>query len=245
MVMEERLLWKRVVLKLSGELLAGGAQVGIDLDVIGRLADDIISVVEMDVEIGVVIGGGNLFRGSWLEPHGSGRVTGDHMGMMATVMNALAMREALCARGLRCKALSGLAVPIVCETFTQHKAISYLSKDKVVLFCGGIGSPFFTTDTTAALRAVEMDAKAIIKATDVDGVYSADPKSVPDARRHSRLSFDEAINLNLKILDTAAFSLARDAGIPIVVYSMKEENALEKVLRGAGRATIVSKEGEG
>jgi len=239
--MSGKVLWKRVILKLSGELIAGTAPVGIDLDVISQIADDIVSVIALDVEIGVVVGGGNLFRGTWIEKHGADRVTGDHMGMLATIMNALAIREALKVRGVQCRVLSGLSIPVVCETFTQNKALTYLAENKVVLFCGGIGSPFFTTDTTAALRAAEMNAEAILKATDVDGVYSEDPKQVATAHRHNRLTFAEAIGRNLRILDITAFALARDTNIPIVVYYMKEDNALKKVLKGLGNATIIER----
>ncbi|TBW38481.1 UMP kinase [Siculibacillus lacustris] len=238
--MGETLAWKRVILKLSGEALAGGAPFGIDPEVVGRIADDIVAATALGAEIGIVIGGGNLFRGAWLASRGTDRVTGDHMGMMATIMNALAMREALAARGLAARVLSGLAVPTVCDTFTQRDALAAFARDRVVLFAGGLGVPFLTTDTTAAMRASEMRCDAVLKATNVDGVYTADPKKDPTATRFDRLTFDEAIRRDLKVLDTAAFALARDNGIPIIVFSLQEPGALVGVLEGVGRATVVA-----
>ena len=238
--MTSTLRWKRVVLKLSGEALAGGAAMGIDPEVVGRIADDIVAAHALGAEIGVVIGGGNLFRGAWLQKQGTDRVVGDHMGMLATVMNALAMREALAARGLKAAALSGLAVPEVCDSFTQRDARARLATDRVVLFPGGTGCPFFTTDTTAALRAAELGADAVLKATNVDGVYTADPKKDPTATRYDRLTYDEAIARNLKVMDTAAFALARDNAIPIIVFSADQPGALVEILTGTGPGTVVS-----
>lgn len=234
------LRWKRVLVKLSGEALAGGQGMGIDPEVVGRIADELAAAVRLGAEIGVVIGGGNLFRGAWLQKQGTDRVTGDHMGMLATVMNALAMGEALRARGVNASALSGLPVPTVCDTFTQRDAKERLARDRLVLFPGGTGCPFFTTDTTAALRAAEMGCDAILKATNVDGVYTDDPKKDPSARRYDSLRFEEAIAKNLKVLDTAAFALARDNAIPIIVFSLQEAGALIDVLTGQGRATVVA-----
>ena len=238
--MSEKLAWKRVLLKLSGEALAGDQPLGIDTDIVGRIADEIVAARAIGAEIGVVIGGGNLFRGAWLEKQGTDRVTGDHMGMMATVMNALAMREALRARGLDAAVYSGLPMPTVCDTFTQRDAAKSFATDGVVLFAGGLGTPFLTTDTTAAMRASEMRCSAILKATNVDGIYTADPKKDPTATRFDRLTFDEAIRRDLKVLDTAAFALARDNGIPIIVFSAQEPGALIDVLRSSGRATVVA-----
>ncbi|MDK9697697.1 MAG: UMP kinase [Siculibacillus sp.] len=238
--MSEKLAWKRVLLKLSGEALAGGEPLGIDAAVVGRIAGEIAAAHALGAEIGVVIGGGNLFRGAWLEKQGTDRVTGDHMGMMATVMNALAMREALRARGVEARVLSGLPMPTVAETFTQRGASEAFARDRVVLFAGGLGTPFLTTDTTAAMRASEMRCDAILKATNVDGVYTADPKKDPNATRFDRLTFDEAIRRDLKVLDTAAFALARDNGIPIIVFSAQEPGALIDVLKGTAAATVVA-----
>ncbi len=235
-----KLAWKRVLLKLSGEALAGDAPLGIDAGVVGAIADDIVAAHALGAEIGIVIGGGNLFRGAWLQKQGTDRVSGDHMGMMATVMNAVAMREALRARGLEVQIFSGLPMPTVADTFTQRDAAKAFSRDRVVLFAGGIGSPFLTTDTTAAMRASEMRCDAILKATNVDGIYTADPKKDPTATRYDRLTFDEAIRRDLKVLDTAAFALARDNGIPIIVFAMRESGALIGVLEGTGRATVVA-----
>ena len=234
------LAWKRVLLKLSGEALAGDQPLGIDAAVVGRVADDIVAARALGAEIGIVIGGGNLFRGAWLEKQGTDRVSGDHMGMMATVMNAIAMREALRARGIDAPVFSGLPMPTVCDGFTQRDALRALAEKGVALFAGGLGSPFLTTDTTAAMRASEMRCDAILKATNVDGIYTADPKKDPAATRFDRLSFDEAIRRDLKVLDTAAFALARDNAIPIIVFSLKEPGALIEVLKGSGRATVVA-----
>lgn len=234
------LAWKRVLLKLSGEALAGDAPLGIDSSIVGAIADDIVAAHALGAEIGIVIGGGNLFRGAWLQKQGTDRVSGDHMGMMATVMNAIAMREALRARGLEVQIFSGLPMPTVADTFTQRDALKAFSRDRVVLFAGGIGSPFLTTDTTAAMRASEMRCDAILKATNVDGIYTADPKKDPSATRYDRLTFDEAIRRDLKVLDTAAFALARDNAIPIIVFAMREGGALIDVLKGTGRATVVA-----
>ncbi len=234
------LAWKRVLLKLSGEALAGDAPLGIDAGIVGAIADDIVAAHALGAEIGIVIGGGNLFRGAWLEKQGTDRVSGDHMGMMATVMNAIAMREALRARGLEAQIFSGLPMPTVADTFTQRDALKAFSRDSVVLFAGGIGSPFLTTDTTAAMRASEMRCDAVLKATNVDGIYTADPKKDPSATRFDRLTFDEAIRRDLKVLDTAAFALARDNAIPIIVFAMREPGALIDVLKGTGRATVVA-----
>ena len=236
------LRWKRVLIKLSGEGLAGEAGFGIDTTIVGRLADDLIAARALGAEIGIVIGGGNLFRGAWLEARGTDRVTGDHMGMMATVMNALALHEVLAARGARAEVLSGLPLPTVCDSFSQRGGLAAFNRDGLVIFAGGTGCPFFTTDTTAALRAAEMKCDAILKATNVDGVYTADPRKDPDAVRFDKLSFAEAISRDLKVLDTSAFALARDNGIPIIVFSMAEEGALQSVLSGAGHATVVSDE---
>ena len=238
--MSGKLAWKRVLLKLSGEALAGGEPLGIDSAIVGRIADEIAAVHAIGAEIGVVIGGGNLFRGAWLEKQGTDRVTGDHMGMMATVMNALAMREALGARGIEARVFTGLAMPTVADGFTQRDALAAFARDRVVLFAGGLGTPFLTTDTTAAMRASEMRCDAILKATNVDGVYTADPKKDPTATRFDRLTFDEAIRRDLKVLDTAAFALARDNGIPIIVFSAQEPGALIDVLKGEAVATVVA-----
>jgi uridylate kinase len=234
------LRWKRVLVKLSGEGLAGAGGFGIEPGIVGRLADDLIAARALGVEIGVVIGGGNLFRGSWLAAGGFDRVTGDHMGMMATIMNGLAVREALKARGLKASVLSGLPIPTVCDTFTQRGADAHMTADGVVIFAGGGGSPFFSTDTTAALRACELKCDAILKATNVDGVYSADPRKDPSAERFDELTFDEAIGRDLRVLDTAAFALARDNKIPLIVFSIQEPGALVSVLGGGGRFTLVT-----
>jgi uridylate kinase len=234
------LRFKRVLVKLSGEALGGAAGFGIDAEIVARLADDLVAAHKLGVEIGIVIGGGNLFKGAWLAAGGLDRVTGDHMGIMATVMNGLAMREALAARGIAAPVLSGTPMPTICETFTQRNGLAALADGGVAIFAGGIGSPFLTTDTTAAMRAAEMSCDVIMKATNVDGIYSADPRKEPSAARFDQLSFDEAISRNLKVLDTAAFALARDNHIPFMVFSIKEPGSLVSVLTGEGRSTIVT-----
>lgn len=235
------LVWRRVMLKLSGEALAGPAGFGIDTDTVGRYADDIVTAVGLGATVGVVVGGGNLFRGAWMQKNGTDRVVGDHLGMMATIMNALVVGEAIKARGVPAKVLSALAVPEVAETFTQRGALAAMDAPGVVIFAGGIGVPFLTTDTTAAMRAAEMRCDAILKATNVDGVYTADPKKDPTATRYERLSYDEAISKGLAVMDTAAFALARDNEIPVIVFAVQTPGAIVEVLKGTGRATVVSR----
>jgi uridylate kinase len=235
-----QLRWKRVLIKLSGEGLAGSAGFGIDPAVVGRLADELVIARQLGVTIGLVIGGGNLFKGAWLAAGGLDRVTGDHMGIMATVMNGLAMREALAARGVAAPVLSGTPMPTICETFTQRGGLKHLAENGFAIFAGGIGSPFLTTDTTAAMRAAEMSCEVILKVTNVDGIYSADPRKDASAERFDKLTFDEAISRDLKVLDTAAFALARDNKIPIIVFSIQEPGALVSVLSGTGRSTLVT-----
>lgn len=233
--------WKRIVLKLSGEALGGEAGYGIDPVTVGRIAGEIGECTALGAEVGVVVGGGNLFRGAWLEKEGTDRVVGDHMGMLATVMNGLAIGEALRARGVASKVLSAMPLPEIAETFTQRAGLEAMASAGVTIFVGGTGCPFFTTDTTAVLRAAEMRADAVVKATQVDGVYSADPKKDPTATRYERLSFDEAIAKGLAVMDTAAFALARDNAIPVIVFDVHQKGALVDVIRGKGRATVVTR----
>ncbi|TAN07304.1 MAG: UMP kinase [Rhodanobacteraceae bacterium] len=237
--MATKLKYKRIVLKLSGEALMGSASYGIDPVVISRMADEILEVRAAGVEIGVVIGGGNIFRGAGLAEAGMDRVTGDHMGMLATVMNALAMQDALEKRGGFARVMSAIQIHDVCEDFIRRRAIRHLEKGRIVLFAGGIGNPFFTTDSAAALRAIEVGADLLLKATKVDGVYSEDPKQRKDAQRFEHVSYVEVIARNLKVMDTAAIALCRDHGLPLRIYDMTCAGNLMRILHGESVGTLV------
>lgn len=237
--MADAIRYRRIILKLSGESLMGSRGFGIDPDFVDRISGEIADAVELGAEIGLVIGGGNIFRGVSVAAEGGDRVAGDHMGMLATVINCLALHGGLTRRGVAATVFSALPVPSVCETFSQRAAMQAMSEGRVVLFAGGTGNPFFTTDSGAALRAAEMQCDAIFKGTQVDGVYSADPKKHPDAERFDRLSHSDAIEKGLAVMDMAAFALARDNAIPIIVFSIHEVGGFVDVLRGQGRATIV------
>ncbi|MCY0146720.1 UMP kinase [Hoeflea sp. G2-23] len=237
--MTSKPLFKRVLLKASGEALMGEQGFGIDVAVVDRIADDIAEVRAMGVEVGVVVGGGNIFRGVAVASKGGDRVTGDHMGMLATVINALALATSLRKLGIDTEVLSAISMPEICQSFSQRAALHHLQKGRVVIFAGGTGNPFFTTDSAAALRAAEMGAEAILKGTQVDGIYSADPKKVPDATRFDSLTHDEVLNKGLAVMDVAAVALARENRIPIVVFSIHEAGAFAKIMTGGGRATIV------
>jgi len=232
--------YRRVLLKASGEALMGDQHFGIDVSVVDRIASDIAEARAMGVEVGVVIGGGNIFRGVAVASKGGDRVTGDHMGMLATVINSLALRTSLVKLGVEAVVLSAIAMPEICETFSQRQATKYMDEGKVVIFAGGTGNPFFTTDSAAALRAAEIGADALFKGTQVDGVYSADPKLVPDAVRFDRITHAEVINRGLSIMDTAAIALARENHIPIIVYSIHEQGGFGRILNGRGRCTVVA-----
>ncbi|WP_417412923.1 UMP kinase [Hoeflea sp.] len=237
--MSSQPLFKRVLLKASGEALMGGQGFGIDVAVVDRIAADIAEVRGMGVEVGVVVGGGNIFRGVAVASKGGDRVTGDHMGMLATVINALALATSLRKLGIDTEVLSAISMPEICQSFSQRAALHHLEKGRVVIFAGGTGNPFFTTDSAAALRAAEMGAEAILKGTQVDGIYSADPKKFPDATRYDTITHDEVLNKGLAVMDVAAVALARENQIPIVVFSIHEKGAFAKILVGEGRATIV------
>ncbi|MBE7185544.1 MAG: UMP kinase [Methylobacterium mesophilicum] len=238
--MSEKPVYRRVLLKASGEALMGGQGFGIDVSVADRIASDIAEARAMGVDVGVVVGGGNIFRGVAVASKGGDRVTGDHMGMLATVINSLALRTSLHKIGVDAVVLSAIAMPALCESFSQRKATAYLDAGRVVLFAGGTGNPFFTTDTAAALRAAEIGASALFKATQVDGVYSADPKKDANAVRYDRITHDEVLAQGLAIMDTAAIALARENRIPIIVYSIQEAGGLGEILRGGGKRTVVS-----
>ncbi|KEG20088.1 UMP kinase [Bartonella bacilliformis] len=234
------LRYKRVLLKVSGEALMGEQSFGIDVSVADRIASDIADVRKMGVEVAIVIGGGNIFRGVAVASRGGDRVTGDHMGMLATAINSLALRTSLTKLGIETVVLSAIAMPQICESFSQRKAMSYMEQGKVVIFAGGTGNPFFTTDSAATLRAAEICADVLLKGTQVDGIYSADPKINSTAKRFNQLTHVEILRLGLSIMDTTAVTLARENNIPIIVYSIHEKGGLAKVLNGTGRFTVVS-----
>ncbi len=231
--------YRRVLLKVSGEALMGAGQFGIDVDTIDRIARDVKQAVEAGSEICMVVGGGNIFRGLAGSAKGIDRATADYMGMLATVMNALALQAGLERTGVSSRVQSAIAMNNVCEPYVRRRAIRHMEKGRVVIFAAGTGNPFFTTDTAAALRAAEMACDAMLKATQVDGVYSADPKKVPDAKRYDSLSYHEVLAQNLQVMDAAAISLSRENRIPILVFSLAEPGALAEVLQGRGRATII------
>ena len=232
-------VYRRVVVKVSGEALMGPDDYGIHQPTLERIAADLVATHALGVELGVVVGGGNVFRGVKVSAQGIPRVTGDIMGILATVMNALALETAIEKAGAAARTMSALAMPEVCETYERRRALRHLEKGRIVLLAAGTGNPFFTTDTTAVLRAAEIGAGAVLKATDVDGVYSADPKQDKKATRYDRLTPGEAIERNLKVMDATAFALARENCMPIIVFSIREKGAIAAVLRGSGRATLV------
>ena len=233
------LVYRRLLLKLSGEALAGSGGYGIDNDVLARLADDIKAGVDAGAELGVVVGGGNIFRGLAGAARGMDRATADYMGMLATVMNCLALQNALEQLRVTARVLSAIPMPTVCEAYVRPKALHHIENRRVVIFAAGTGNPFFTTDTTAVLRAIEMNCEAVAKATNVDGVYSADPKRDPAAKRYERLTYGEVLARDLKVMDGAAVALARDNNLPVIVFSIQEPGNLLKLLRGEARATLV------
>jgi uridylate kinase len=232
-------VFKRILLKLSGEALMGDDSYGINRETIERIVGEISEIVNLGVELAVVIGGGNIFRGVAGGAAGMDRATADYMGMLATVMNALALQDALRRSGVSARVQSALNIEQVVEPYIRGKAIRYLEEGKVVIFGAGTGNPFFTTDTAAALRGVEMGVDIVLKATKVDGVYTDDPKTHPDATRYSRLSFDEAIGRNLKVMDSTAFTLCRDQQLPICVFSIFKSGALRRVVMGEDEGTRV------
>ena len=232
-------LFGRVVVKLSGESLMGPDKFGLNAATIQRMAADLKAASDLGVQVAVVVGGGNFFRGLQGADKGSERARADSIGMLATVMNALAMEGALEQIGQPARVLSAVAMPSLCQPYSRQAALAHLVKHRVIMLAGGTGNPFFTTDTGAALRACELSCGAVMKATQVDGIYTADPKKDPSAKRYDRLTHDEAIARNLQVMDTAAFALCRDNGIPIVVFSVDEPGAIPAALTGQGRATFV------
>ena len=236
------LKYKRILLKISGEVLMGAQSFGIDLETVGRVADEVLACHKSGAEVALVIGGGNIFRGMAGVAKGMDRVSADHMGIMATVMNALAMQGVLKSKGCDARVLSAIAMPTVCETYSSSKGIHHLEKGRVVICAGGTGLPFFTTDTGAVLRAAELQCEALMKGTSVDGIYDADPKKNTNARRFEKITFTEILQHDLRIMDPAAIALARDNDIPVIVFSIREAGNVRRVLDGKGTFTIVTKD---
>jgi uridylate kinase len=231
--------YKRILLKLSGEALTGEVGFGIDPRVLDRMALEIGQLVGIGVQVGLVIGGGNLFRGAALNAAGLDRVTGDHMGMLATVMNALAMRDALERSNIATQVMSAIPMSGVVDHYDRRKAMRALGNGDVVIFSAGTGNPFFTTDSSACLRAIEVDADLMLKATKVDGVYSADPMKVPDAKKYTELSFDEVLRKELQVMDLTAIVLCRDHEMPVRVFAMEQQGALLNIVRGGEDGTLI------
>jgi uridylate kinase len=237
--MSEAPRYRRILLKLSGEALMGDDPFGINRATLERIVAEIAQVVALGVEVGVVIGGGNIFRGVALGAAGMDRATADYMGMLATIMNSLALADVMRQKGLNARVQSAINVEQVVEPYIRPKAIRYLEEGKVVVFAAGTGNPFFTTDTAAALRGSEIGAEIVLKATKVDGVYSADPMKDPTARRFARITFDEAIRQDLKVMDATAFALCRDQNLPVTVFSIFKAGALKRVVLGEDEGTLV------
>ena len=234
------LAFRRVLLKLSGEALMGDEDYGIDPKVLGRLAREVIEAQGAGAEVALVIGGGNIFRGAGLAAAGMDRVTGDLMGMLATVINALAMQDALEKLGGKARVMSALKINDVCEDYIRRRAIRHLEKGRLVIFAAGTGNPFFTTDSGAALRAIEIGADLLLKATKVDGVYDRDPKKHPDATRYERLTYEEVLSRDLQVMDTAAFALCRDSEMPLRIFDMAQPGTLLRILQGEEVGTLVT-----
>ncbi len=231
--------YKRVLLKLSGEALMGKREYGLDTETVARIALDVRDVVAMGVQVSLVIGGGNILRGAKAAADGMDRAQADYMGMLATVMNALAMQNALEKRGVPTRVQSAIPMASVCEPYIRRRAVRHMEKGRVVIFAAGTGNPFFTTDTAAALRAAEMGCDALLKGTQVDGVYTADPRKVPDAARFEQLTYHEVLARDLAVMDASAISLARENDLPILVFNIHATGAFAQVMRGEGRFTTI------
>ncbi|MFZ5616918.1 MAG: UMP kinase [Pseudomonadota bacterium] len=235
----QALRYKRVLLKVSGEALMGSSQYGIDYETVKRIAEEIKEAKSLGVEISLVVGGGNIFRGMQQAAHGMERASADYMGMLATVMNALALQNAMERAGLFTRVLSAIEMTAICEPYIRRRAMRHMEKGRIVIFAAGTGNPFFTTDTAAALRAAEMGCDALFKGTNVDGVYTADPKKDKSATRFERLSYHEVMVRDLKVMDQAAIALTRENRIPIVVFSIAERGGIVGALTGEGRSTTI------
>jgi len=233
------MIYKRILLKLSGEALMGTKQHGIDPGMLSQYAEEVKDLVDEGVEVAVVIGGGNIFRGVEAEASGIDRVQGDYMGMLATVINAMALQSMFEKQGMFTRLMSGLKMEQVCEPFIRRRAIRHLEKGRVVIFGAGIGNPYFTTDSTASLRAIEIEADVVLKGTRVDGVYSADPEKDPGAERYTKISFQEAYEKNLNIMDMTAFTLCQENNLPIIVFDMNKAGNLQKIVAGEEVGTLI------
>lgn len=236
-------IYKRILLKISGEALQGSAKIGIDPEVLNRIATDIAELVKMDIEVGVVIGGGNLFRGATLSKVGIGRITGDHMGMLATIMNALALRDVLERMSISTRIMSAIAMDGVVDYYDRRKAIHHLTQKRVVLFTAGTGNPLVTTDSAASLRSIEIEADILLKATNVDGIYSSDPLKNPTATLYSHLTYEEALKKELAVMDLSAFCQCRDHNMPIRVFNINKSQALKNIVYGNEEGTLVNNVG--
>ena len=234
--------YSRILVKLSGEALMGGGDYGIDPAVIKRIAGELGDIVQMGVQVAVVIGGGNIFRGAGLARAGMDRVAADHMGMLATVMNALAMQDALESLGLHARVMSAIRINEVCEDYIRRRAVRHLEKGRVAIFAAGTGNPFFTTDTAAALRAIEINADVLLKATKVDGVYSDDPTRNPNAVHYARLTYDKVLNDKLNVMDATAIVMCRDNHLPLRVFNLNNSGDLTRIVRGEEVGTVVTLE---
>lgn len=231
--------YKRIVLKLSGEALLGRQDYGIDPDVLSRMANEVRDVAALGVQVAVVLGGGNIFRGQGLARAGMDRVTGDHMGMLATLINSLAFQDALERVNVMVRVMSGLQINEVCEDYIRRRAVRHLEKGRITIFGAGMGNPFFTTDTAASLRAIEIGADILVKATRVDGVYDSDPEKNPDAKRYKKLSFDKVIDDRLNVMDTTAVVMCRDNNLPIRVFDLDAQGNLMRLIKGEDIGTLV------
>ncbi len=234
------LRYRRILLKLSGEALMGSASFGIDPDVVRILSDELASVHGLGVELALVVGGGNIFRGVKAASAGMDRVSGDHMGMLATLINSLALQDQLEQRGIQTRVLSAIEIRQVAEPFIRRRAIRHLEKGRVIILAAGTGNPYFTTDSAAALRAMEVKAEVLLKATKVDGIYSADPVSNPDATKFPRITYREVLERNLKVMDATAISLCMDNKLPIVVFNIRQDGNIRRVIHGEPIGTVVS-----
>ncbi|MCK4743599.1 MAG: UMP kinase [Sulfuriflexus sp.] len=233
--------YQRILLKLSGEALMGDGDYGIDPTVISRVSGEIKELIDIGIEVGLVIGGGNIFRGAGLAQNGIDRVTGDHMGMLATLMNSLAMQDALEQDGMQARVMSALSINEVCEDYIRRRAVRHLEKGRVVIFAAGTGNPFFTTDSAASLRAIEIGADIMLKATKVDGVYSADPVKDPEATLYTSLTYDDVLSKKLAVMDATAIVMCRDQNMPLRVFNMNKPGALMRVIKGESEGTLVEK----
>ena len=233
-------MYKRIVLKLSGEALAGDQGFGLDVDKVSGITDEIVEIHALGVEIGIVVGGGNFFRGVEGQAREMDRVSADSMGMLSTVINAIALQDSIERRGVQCRVMSAVFMNQLAEPYIRRRAVRHLEKGRIVIFAAGIGNPFFSSDTAASLRAMEIKADILLKATSVDGIYTADPKTHPEATKFPQISYADILRLNLKVMDTAAVSLCRDNNMPMMVFSMKEPGNIVRVIQGEPLGSLVT-----